>query len=72
MLEGHDRRTDRNLALALDRHPVGARPPPVATRLDLAHELDRPPNSSSFSVNVVLPASGYEMIANVRRRAIST
>ena len=26
-----------------------------------------PPNSSSFSVNVVLPASGCEMIANVRR-----
>src|SRR6185369_14522445 len=30
-----------------------------------------PPNSSSFSVSVVLPASGCEMIANVRRRAIS-
>ena len=27
-----------------------------------------PPNSSSFSVSVVLPASGCEMIANVRRR----
>src|SRR5687768_17068479 len=27
-----------------------------------------PPNSSSFSVRVVLPASGCEMIANVRRR----
>jgi len=26
-----------------------------------------PPNSSSFSVSVVLPASGCEMIANVRR-----
>ena len=26
-----------------------------------------PPNSSSFSVRVVLPASGCEMIANVRR-----
>ena len=25
-----------------------------------------PPNSNSFSVNVVLPASGCEMIANVR------
>ena len=25
-----------------------------------------PPNSSSFSVSVVLPASGCEMIANVR------
>src|SRR6476619_6288905 len=31
-----------------------------------------PPNSSSFSVNVVLPASGWEMIANVRRRATSS
>src|ERR1700724_708782 len=30
-----------------------------------------PPNSSSFSVSVVLPASGCEMIAKVRRRAIS-
>src|SRR4051812_29894216 len=29
-----------------------------------------PPNSSSFSVSVVLPASGCAMIANVRRRAI--
>ena len=28
-----------------------------------------PPYSSSFSVRVVLPASGCEMIANVRRRA---
>ena len=30
-----------------------------------------PPNSSSFSVSVVLPASGCEMMANVRRRRIS-
>src|SRR5690554_2013788 len=30
-----------------------------------------PPNSSSFSVRVVLPASGCEMIAKVRRRAAS-
>src|SRR5690606_20254443 len=30
-----------------------------------------PPNSSSFSVSVVLPASGCEMIAKVRRRAAS-
>src|SRR5699024_11409520 len=30
-----------------------------------------PPNSSSFSVSVVLPASGCEMIANVRRRSAS-
>ena len=30
-----------------------------------------PPNHSSFSVSVVLPASGCEMMAKVRRRAIS-
>src|SRR5579863_10306873 len=30
-----------------------------------------PPNSSNFSVSVVLPASGCEMMAKVRRRAIS-
>ena len=31
-----------------------------------------PPNSSSFSVSVVLPASGCEMIAKLRRRLISS
>ena len=30
--------------------------------------LSAPENSSSFSVSVVLPASGWEMMANVRRR----
>src|SRR5207245_5034613 len=30
-----------------------------------------PPWRSSFSVSVVFPASGWEMIANVRRRMIS-
>src|SRR4029079_11604583 len=30
-----------------------------------------PPNSSSFSVSVVLPASGWEMMAKVRRRSTS-
>jgi hypothetical protein len=30
-----------------------------------------PANSSSFSVRVVLPASGWEMMAKVRRRAVS-
>src|SRR6202049_4471744 len=33
--------------------------------------LMAPPNSSSFSVSVVLPASGCEMMAKVRRRATS-
>jgi len=30
-----------------------------------------PANSKSFSVSVVLPASGWEMMAKVRRRATS-
>jgi len=30
-----------------------------------------PPNSKSFSVKVVLPASGWEMMANVLLRLIS-
>ena len=30
-----------------------------------------PENSKSFSVKVVLPASGWEMIPNVRRRRVS-
>src|ERR1700689_2701842 len=30
-----------------------------------------PPNRSNFSVSVVLPASGWEIIANVLRRLIS-
>src|SRR5450432_1423994 len=33
--------------------------------------LMAPPNSSSFSVSVVLPASGCEMMAKVRRRRTS-
>ena len=31
-----------------------------------------PPYSRNFSVSVVLPASGWEMMANVRRREISS
>jgi hypothetical protein len=31
-----------------------------------------PPKSSNFSIKVVLPASGCEVIAKVRRRAISS
>src|SRR4051794_1286602 len=30
-----------------------------------------PPNNSSFSVSVVFPASGWDMMANVRRLPIS-
>ena len=31
-----------------------------------------PPNSGSFSVKMILPASGCEMISKVRRRKISS
>ena len=56
----------------LDLHPVRARAPPLAARLaPRPASWIAPPNSSSFSVSVVLPASGCEMMANVRRRAIS-
>ena len=37
----HHRARHRDAALPLDRHPVGARAPPIAARLDLAGELDR-------------------------------
>jgi len=72
MLEADHRRGDRDAALALDRHPIRAHSPPTAPRLDLARQLDRPPNNSNFSVMVVLPPSGCEMIAKVRRPAISS
>ena len=32
MLEAHHRRGDRDAALALDRHPIRAHPPPLAAR----------------------------------------
>ena len=41
------------------------------THLTLPAIWIAPANSNSFSVSVVLPASGWEMIANVRRRATS-
>ena len=43
----------------------------VAFPLTLPARLIAPPYSRNFSVSVVLPASGWEMIANVRLRAIS-
>ena len=39
--------------------------------LDRTRQADRAPEQQSFSVIVVLPASGWEMIAKVRRRATS-
>jgi hypothetical protein len=42
VLEAHHRRGDRDAALALDRHPIRAHPPPLAARLHFARQLDRP------------------------------
>ena len=41
VIERHDRGHDRNAALALDRHPVGARGAAIALGFDLAGEIDR-------------------------------
>jgi hypothetical protein len=54
---------------ALDRHPVRAGAAAVALARTWPASWIAPPNSSSFSVSVVLPASGCEMMAKVRRRA---
>ena len=72
MLKAHHRRGDRDAAPALDRHPIRAHPPPLAARLDFARQLDRSAEQQQFLGQVVLPASGCEMIANVRRRNISS
>jgi hypothetical protein len=48
VLEAHHRRGDRDAALALDRHPIRAHPPPLAARLDLAGQLDRPAKQQQF------------------------
>jgi hypothetical protein len=42
VLEAHHRRGDRDAALALDRHPIRAHPPPLTPRLNLARQPDRP------------------------------
>ena len=47
-------------------HPAPAQPPVPTEAAWIA-----PPNSSRCSVKVVLPASGWEMIAKVRLRAAS-
>ncbi len=69
VFERHHRGDDRDAALALDAHPVGARLAPVGLGACTSPaSWIAPPNSSSFSVSVVLPASGCEMMAKVRRR----
>jgi hypothetical protein len=48
VLGAHHRRGDRDAALALDRHPIGAGPPPLAARPDLARQLDCPAKQQQF------------------------
>ena len=60
MLEAHHRRGDRDAALALDRHPIRAHPPPLAARRDLARQLDRPAKQQQFL--------GQGGLAGVRKR----
>ena len=43
----------------------------VGGLVEKGSETHGPENSKSFSVGVVLPASGWEMMAKVRRRATS-
>ena len=70
MLEAHHRRGDGDAALALDRHPIRAHPPPSPRASTSPANRIAPPSGSNFSVNVFLPASECEIIANVRRRKI--
>ena len=48
MLKAHHRRGDGDAALALDRHPIRARPPPVAPSFDFARQLDRAAKQQQF------------------------
>ena len=68
VLEAHHRRGDRDAALALDRHPVRAHPPPLAARLDLARQLDRPSEQQQFPGQGGLAGLWPRMIARVRPR----
>src|ERR1044071_8871095 len=56
----------RSRSIAIQSERVARRPRLAFT---CPARLIAPPNSSSFSVSVVLPASGCEMIAKVRRRS---
>jgi hypothetical protein len=48
MLEAHHRRRHRDAALALDRHPIRAHPPPLAPRLRFARQQNRPGKQQQF------------------------
>jgi hypothetical protein len=48
VLKAHHRRGDPDAAVALDRHPIGARPASLALPLDLARQLDRSAKQQQF------------------------
>jgi hypothetical protein len=58
-------------ALALDLHPVGPGAAVLAAARTWPGRPDRARRPAAGSRQVVLPASGWEMIAKVRRRAAS-
>jgi hypothetical protein len=62
---------DRDAALLFHLHPVGRGVAAGLASATAPASSMAPAYSSSFSVSVVLPASGCEMIANVRRRSTS-
>mgnify|MGYP000190606177 CR=1 FL=1 len=59
-------------ALLLDVHPVGHSVLGALLALDGTGLIDGSTVQQQLSVRVVLPASGWLMIANVRRRSISS
>jgi hypothetical protein len=72
VLKAHHRRGDRDAALAFDRHPIRAHPPPLAQRLAFTRQLDRPKKQQKSLGQGGLAGAGCEMIAKVRRRKISS
>ena len=72
VLELHHGRSDRNAPLLFNLHPVGDRMTRRLFPFDRArHGWIAPPYSRNFSVRVVLPASGCEIIAKVLLFSIS-
>ncbi len=61
VLEAHHRRGDRDAALALDRHPIRAHPPPLAARLHFARQLDRPAKQAAISRSVSCSTTSISM-----------
>jgi hypothetical protein len=72
VLKAHHRRGDRDAALALDAIQSERARRRAPRALTSPASWIAPPTSSNFSVKVVLPTSGCEMIAKVRRRKISS